>query len=93
MNALGPTRYARISGLTTVGLDNKALVALLFCVMFNREPQESVILNALACNDGLVVMATGGGKSLCYQVPAIVSGACQQPWLGITVLLWVLVLH
>lgn len=39
-----------------------------------REPQEAVILNALAGNDGLVVMATGGGKSLCYQVPPLVNG-------------------
>eukprot|EP00882_Tetradesmus_deserticola_P026575 GHRQ01029330.1.p2 GENE.GHRQ01029330.1~~GHRQ01029330.1.p2 ORF type:complete len:107 (+),score=23.00 GHRQ01029330.1:983-1303(+) len=39
-----------------------------------REPQDQVILNALAGNDSLVVMATGGGKSICYQVPPLVTG-------------------
>eukprot|EP00775_Hariotina_reticulata_P009775 gene9775-9932_t len=38
-----------------------------------REPQEAVINNALTGGDGLVVMATGGGKSLCYQVPPLVN--------------------
>lgn len=33
-----------------------------------RHPQESVISTVLAGQDALVVMATGGGKSLCYQV-------------------------
>jgi hypothetical protein len=39
-----------------------------------REPQAAVISYALAGNDSLVVMATGGGKSICYQLPPLVSG-------------------
>ncbi|WIA16435.1 hypothetical protein OEZ85_013122 [Tetradesmus obliquus] len=39
-----------------------------------RPPQDQVILNALVGNDSLVVMATGGGKSICYQVPPLVTG-------------------
>lgn len=39
-----------------------------------REPQAAVISNALSGNDSLVVMATGGGKSICYQLPPLVSG-------------------
>jgi ATP-dependent DNA helicase RecQ len=41
-----------------------------------KEPQEEVIKNLLAGNDALVIMPTGGGKSLCYQLPAIISEGC-----------------
>jgi len=37
-----------------------------------RGPQEAIVEHVIGGGDALVLMPTGGGKSLCYQVPAIV---------------------
>ncbi|CAM3313950.1 MAG: RecQ family ATP-dependent DNA helicase [Delftia sp.] len=47
-----------------------------------RGPQEAIVSHVVAGGDALVLMPTGGGKSLCYQVPAIVR---QQQGHGVAV--------
>ena len=42
-----------------------------------REKQDEIISSILAGNDTLALLPTGGGKSICYQVPAMVmDGVC-----------------
>ena len=41
-----------------------------------REPQHAIIETVLEGGDALVLMPTGGGKSLCYQIPAIARSGC-----------------
>lgn len=49
-----------------------------------RGPQQAIVEHVIAGGDALVLMPTGGGKSLCYQVPAI---ARQQAGLGATLVI------
>src|ERR1700712_136262 len=37
-----------------------------------RHNQQQIIENVLAKKDSIVLMPTGGGKSLCYQVPSLI---------------------
>lgn len=41
-----------------------------------REPQAEVIDTIIKGGDAFLLMSTGGGKSLCYQIPAMVRNGC-----------------
>src|SRR6185312_1715297 len=45
-----------------------------------KGPQARIVEHVIAGNNAFVLMPTGGGKSLCYQIPAIV-----RPGMGLVV--------
>ena len=49
----------------------RALLGRIFGYPAFRGPQEAIVDHLTAGNDALVLMPTGGGKSLCYQIPAL----------------------
>lgn len=68
-------RVAPALGIVATMISNpRAILKKVFGYEEFRPMQEAVIEAVLAGDDVLAVMPTGGGKSLCYQVPALALG-------------------
>jgi ATP-dependent DNA helicase RecQ len=61
-----------VSPVTETETDALAVLRRVFGYDSFRGPQQEVIEHVIAGGDALVLMPTGGGKSLCYQIPALV---------------------
>jgi ATP-dependent DNA helicase RecQ len=52
-----------------MNLSSKSILNEVFGYPEFRGQQQAIIEAALQGRDSLVIMPTGGGKSLCYQIP------------------------
>jgi ATP-dependent DNA helicase RecQ len=66
------------------GQDLHAILQQVFGYSAFRGEQQDIIQTVTAGDDAMVLMPTGGGKSLCYQVPAI---ARHRAGLGVTLVI------
>ncbi|MFE9772312.1 DNA helicase RecQ [Streptomyces sp. NPDC005931] len=67
-------------GMPVMGSEALAALHRVFGFDAFRGEQEAVIEHVVAGGDAVVLMPTGGGKSLCYQIPALV-----RPGTGVVV--------
>ena len=83
-----PLRRANCSAPSTVAnpitLSTLQILQKVFGYGAFRGPQQAIIEHVVGGGDALVLMPTGGGKSLCYQIPAL---ARQQAGHGVTVVI------
>jgi ATP-dependent DNA helicase RecQ len=68
--------------LPVIAPSPQSILAEVFGYDHFRGPQAGIVDHVIAGGDALVLMPTGGGKSLCYQIPAI---ARQRAGHGVTI--------
>ncbi len=76
--ATGQPESARASGLSELPADALAVLRDIFGYPEFRGEQAAIVEHVVSGGHALVLMPTGGGKSLCYQVPAIVRHRREQ---------------
>ena len=59
------------SGGATLGVDPGRVLAEVFGYPSFRGEQEAIVRHVVSGGDAVVLMPTGGGKSICYQVPSL----------------------
>jgi len=72
IGATTPATAIRDAALVEPTADLAAVLQRYFGFSSLRPLQEQIVADCLAGRDVLVLMPTGGGKSLCYQLPALV---------------------
>ncbi|MGD9828752.1 MAG: DNA helicase RecQ [Hyphomicrobiaceae bacterium] len=72
-----PAVEPKSSGRATPALaEAEAVLARVWGYSAFRSHQAEIVTSVIAGRDVLALMPTGGGKSLCYQIPALVRAGC-----------------
>ena len=64
--------YVKINAHTFEGTDPELVLKTVFGYDSFRQNQRKIIQSVLDGKDTLAIMPTGGGKSICYQIPALI---------------------
>ena len=73
---MAPTNLGRVTTTaSTPATTSQSVLETVFGYPAFRGEQQAIIDHVVGGGDALVLMPTGGGKSLCYQIPALVREA------------------